>query len=88
MLVLDEATSHLDALSEQAVHRALAELMKNRTTVVIAHRLSTVRDADRILVMDRGRVLESGRHEDLLARRGAYARLVGRQLAAGRSAAE
>ena len=88
VLVLDEATSHLDALSEQAVHRALAELMKNRTTVVIAHRLSTVRDADRILVMDRGRVLESGRHEDLLARRGAYARLVGRQLAAGRSAAE
>ncbi len=83
LLVLDEATSHLDALSERAVHGALAKLMQHRTTIVIAHRLSTVRDADSILVMDKGRVIEEGRHEDLLARRGPYARLVGRQLAAG-----
>ena len=83
LLVLDEATSHLDALSERAVHSALAKLMQHRTTIVIAHRLSTVRDADRILVMDQGRVIEEGRHHELLARRGTYARLVGRQLAAG-----
>ena len=83
LLVLDEATSHLDALSERAVHGALSKLMQHRTTIVIAHRLSTVRDADCILVMDKGRVIEEGRHEDLLARRGPYARLVGRQLAAG-----
>ncbi len=83
LLVLDEATSHLDALSERAVHGALAKLMQHRTTIVIAHRLSTVRDADSILVMDKGRVIEEGRHDDLLARRGPYARLVGRQLAAG-----
>ena len=88
VLVLDEATSHLDALSERPVHRALADLMESRTTLVIAHRLSTVRDADLILVMDRGRILEAGCHEELLDRRGAYARLVGRQLAAGRQAAE
>ena len=87
LLVLDEATSHLDALSERAVHGALAKLMQHRTTIVIAHRLSTVRDADSILVMDKGRVIEEGRHEDLLARRGPYARLVGRQLAAGQLAA-
>ena len=83
LLVLDEATSHLDALSERAVHGALSKLMQHRTTIVIAHRLSTVRDADCILVMDKGRVIEEGRHEELLARRGPYARLVGRQLAAG-----
>jgi len=87
LLVLDEATSHLDALSERAVHGALAKLMQHRTTIVIAHRLSTVRDADSILVMDKGRVIEEGRHEELLARRGPYARLVGRQLAAGQLAA-
>ena len=88
LLVLDEATSHLDALSERAVHGALAKLMQHRTTIVIAHRLSTVRDADSILVMDKGRVIEEGRHEDLLARRGPYARLVGRQLAAGQQVAD
>jgi ATP-binding cassette, subfamily B, bacterial len=79
MLVLDEATSHLDAISEARVRAALDQLMRHRTTLVIAHRLSTIRDADVILVLDRGRVVEHGGHAELLARRGAYARLVGGQ---------
>ncbi len=82
VLILDEATSHLDALNEQAVRRALSELMVARTTVVIAHRLSTVRDADQIVVMDGGRVCEVGTHASLLAKGGLYAALVSRQLAA------
>ena len=82
VLVLDEATSHLDAVSEQAVQHALETLMHERTTVIIAHRLSTVRNAARIVVLDRGRVAESGAHDDLLGRRGLYRQLVGRQLAA------
>jgi ATP-binding cassette subfamily C protein CydCD len=81
ILILDEATSHLDAVSEQAVRDALAVLARDRTTLVIAHRLSTVRDADRIIVLDGGRVAETGDHETLLARGGLYARLVSRQLA-------
>ena len=81
VLILDEATSHLDALSEAAVREALARLARGRTTVVIAHRLSTVRDADLIVVLDQGRVVETGAHADLLARGGLYARLVTRQLA-------
>jgi ATP-binding cassette subfamily C protein CydCD len=83
VLILDEATSHLDAVSERTVRDALHELMRDRTTLIIAHRLSTVRDADRILVLDAGRVAESGTHADLLARGGLYAQLVARQLAAG-----
>jgi len=81
VLILDEATSHLDAVNEQAVRHALEELMADRTTVVIAHRLSTIRTADSIVVLDGGRVIESGNHEELLARRGLYSQLVGRQLA-------
>ena len=82
VLVLDEATSHLDAVSEQAVQHALETLMHDRTTVIIAHRLSTVRSAGRIVVLDQGRVVEVGRHEELLGRAGLYSQLVGRQLAA------
>jgi ATP-binding cassette subfamily C protein CydCD len=81
ILVLDEATSHLDAVNEQAVRRALDLLQADRTTIVIAHRLSTVRDADLIVVLDAGRVAETGTHAALLAKGGLYARLVSRQLA-------
>ena len=81
ILILDEATSHLDAVNEQAVRRALDLLQADRTTIVIAHRLSTVRDADLIVVLDGGRVAESGTHDSLLVKRGLYARLVSRQLA-------
>lgn len=75
LLLLDEATSALDAESEQAVQRALATLMRGRTTIVIAHRLATIRAADRIIVMDQGRIVEQGGHEALLAAGGLYARL-------------
>jgi ATP-binding cassette subfamily C protein CydCD len=81
ILILDEATSHLDAVNEGAVRASLALLTRERTTLVIAHRLATVRDADRIVVLDAGRIVEIGDHDALLARSGLYARLVGRQLA-------
>ncbi len=79
-LILDEATSHLDAVSEAQVRNALDALMRNRTTIVIAHRLSTVRGADRLAVLDRSRLVETGTHPELLARNGLYARLIRRQL--------
>jgi ABC transporter fused permease/ATP-binding protein len=82
VLILDEATSNLDAESEAAVQAALARLMRGRTTIIVAHRLSTVRDADRIVVLEGARVVEQGRHDELMARRGTYHRLVEHQLIA------
>jgi len=81
VVVLDEATAHLDSESEAAVQRALDEALTGRTSVVIAHRLSTVRAADVIVVIDQGRVVESGRHAELLARGGLYADLYRTQFA-------
>lgn len=74
VVVLDEATAHLDSENERAVQRALSAALQGRTSLVIAHRLSTVRDADLILVVEGGRIVESGRHDDLLAAGGVYAR--------------
>ncbi|MCI0334421.1 MAG: DUF1854 domain-containing protein [Planctomycetes bacterium] len=76
ILVLDEATSNVDAESEQAIQKALRALTRGRTTIAIAHRLSTLREADRILVFDGGRLTEQGSHDELLAHDGQYARLV------------
>ncbi|MGO1500947.1 MAG: ABCB family ABC transporter ATP-binding protein/permease [Marinobacter sp.] len=75
LLILDEATSSLDSISEQAILGALNEVSSHRTTLVIAHRISTVRDADSILVMDHGQIVESGGHSELLVKNGYYARL-------------
>jgi ATP-binding cassette subfamily B protein len=83
LLLLDEATSALDAESETLVQTALEELMRHRTTLVIAHRLATVLSCDRIMVMDQGRIVEQGTHAELVAANGLYARLARLQFEAG-----
>ena len=82
IVVLDEATAHLDSESEAAVQRALSTALQGRTSLVIAHRLSTVREADQILVIEAGRIVERGRHDELLERGGLYTELYRRQFAA------
>jgi ATP-binding cassette subfamily B protein len=81
ILLLDEATSALDTQNERLVQKALASLAASRTTLIVAHRLSTVQKADRIVVMKQGRIVEVGRHEELLAREGLYAHLAALQWA-------
>jgi subfamily B ATP-binding cassette protein MsbA len=75
VLILDEATSSLDSKSERRIQEALGVLMQGRTTLVIAHRLSTVENADQIIVLDHGAIVESGTHKELLAKNGHYASL-------------
>src|ERR1700749_4245736 len=81
VVVLDEATAHLDSESEAAVQQALRETLSGRTSLVIAHRLSTVREADELLVVDDGRIVERGTHASLLAENGLYAELYRTQFA-------
>ena len=85
VVVLDEATAHLDSENEQAVQSALRSALRGRTALVIAHRLSTIREADSIVVVDRGRVVETGTHAELLARNGLYAQLYRTQFAVAES---
>ena len=79
VVILDEATAHLDSENEQLVHTALQTALKGRTSIVIAHRLSTVRDADQILVLEKGSIVERGKHDELVAKGGLYADLYNRQ---------
>ena len=81
MLILDEATSSIDTRTEVKVQKAFVELMEGRTSFIVAHRLSTIQEADLILVMKDGNIIEQGRHEELLAKKGFYANLYESQFA-------
>jgi ATP-binding cassette subfamily C protein len=80
VVILDEATSALDTETEHALHRALARFLAGRTTLIVAHRLSAVREADRVYVFEDGRICEQGSHQQLLAEDGLYAKLYGERL--------
>jgi ATP-binding cassette, subfamily B, bacterial MsbA len=88
IVVLDEATSSLDSESERLVEEAMVELLRGRSTLIIAHRLSTVRRADRVTVLDHGRIVEEGTHDALLAHEGTYAKLYRGQFRASPDARE
>ena len=79
ILILDEATSALDTITEQKIQKSFDELSKGRTSIIIAHRLATVHNADRIVLIDDGRIAEEGTHEELIARNGEYAKLYNTQ---------
>lgn len=83
ILILDEATSALDTESEQLVQSAIENLMKGRTSIVIAHRLSTIMHADKIVVLENGKIVEIGKHEELLAQNGLYEKLYNMQFKKG-----
>ena len=85
VVILDEATAHLDSENEQLVHAALQTALKGRTSIVIAHRLSTVREADQILVLEKGSIVERGTHDELVAQGGLYSDLYNRQDLTGAS---
>lgn len=76
ILILDKATSSVDTKTEKEIQHAMLELMKNRTSFLIAHRFSTIRDADKIFVIGNGEIIESGTHDELMKRKGAYCRMV------------
>jgi len=83
ILILDEATSSVDVETELLIHDALSEITKNTTTFIVAHRFSTIRNADRIIVLEDGKIVEEGTHEELLNREGSYARVYHLQLVEG-----